>query len=55
MMAFFSIKHRMVEAAAVTLILVVSVIFTVVSYEEVYDLSIIEEETEDKVFDKDAF
>jgi hypothetical protein len=44
MMAFFTLKSRPYEASVVTLILVGSVVFTVISYEEVYDLSKIEEE-----------
>lgn len=43
MAAFFIIKNRPIEASVVTMILVLSVIFTVVSYEEVYDLSKIDE------------
>jgi hypothetical protein len=43
MMAFFIIKKRPMEAMATCLILVFSTLFTVVSYEEVYDLSKIEE------------
>ena len=39
MMGFFVIKKRPTEAMATCLILVVSIIFTVISYEEVYDLS----------------
>jgi len=44
MMAFFTLKSKPYEASVVTLILVGSVVFTVISYEEVYDLSKIEEE-----------
>lgn len=39
MMGFFIIKKRPTEAMATCLILVISIIFTVISYEEVYDLS----------------
>jgi hypothetical protein len=46
MMAFFTIKKRETEAAAICMILVISILFTVVSYEEVYDLSKIEREIE---------
>jgi hypothetical protein len=38
-MGFFVIKKRPTEAMATCLILVISIIFTVISYEEVYDLS----------------
>ena len=56
MMAFFTIKKRPIEACVVTLILVISVFFTAISYEEVYDLSKIDEESEgDKVFNEDSF
>jgi hypothetical protein len=44
MMAFFYIKKRPLEAGVVTLILVFSVMYTAFSYEEVYDLSKINEE-----------
>jgi hypothetical protein len=44
MMAFFVIKKRPSEAMVVTLILVISLLFTVISYEEVYDLSKIDDE-----------
>lgn len=39
MMGFFIIKKRPTEAMATCLILVISIIFAVISYEEVYDLS----------------
>jgi hypothetical protein len=39
MMGFFVIKKRPTESMATCLILVISIIFTVISYEEVYDLS----------------
>ena len=39
MMAFFIIKHKQTEAMLVCLILVASTIYTVISYEEVYDLT----------------
>jgi hypothetical protein len=39
MMGFFIIKKRPTEAMATCLILVISIMFTVISYEEVYDLS----------------
>jgi len=58
MMAFFTIKKREAEAAVICMILVISVIFTVVSYEEVYDLSKIDREIEgnqEAVFNEDAF
>lgn len=56
MAAFFTLKNKPYEASTITLILVVSVIFTVISYEEVYDLSKIEEENQDsRVFNDDAF
>lgn len=44
MMAFFMIKKRETEAMVVMLILVFSTLFTVASYEEVYDLSKISED-----------
>jgi hypothetical protein len=56
MMAFFIIKRRANEALVVTMILVVSIMFTVISYEDVYDLSKIDEENEsEKVFNDEAF
>jgi hypothetical protein len=56
MMAFFIIKKRPLEACVVTLILVISVFFTAISYEEVYDLSKIDDENEgDRVFNDDSF
>ena len=60
MMAFFVIKKRPMEAMATLLILVLSTLYTVISYEEVYDLSKIEEAvslgSEGKmVFNEDAF
>ena len=44
MIAFFYIKKRPIEACVVTLILVLSIFFTVISYEEVYDLNKIEDQ-----------
>jgi hypothetical protein len=44
MMAFFVIKKRPEEAMVVTGILIISMLFTVISYEEVYDLSKIDDE-----------
>jgi hypothetical protein len=56
MMAFFIIKKRETEAMVVMLILVFSTLFTVASYEEVYDLSKISEDNEaEKIFNEDAF
>jgi len=56
MMAFFIIKKKPAEAFAVTLILVICILFTVISYEDIYDLSKIEEENEsEKVFNDEAF
>lgn len=56
MMAFFIIKKRETEAMFVLLILVFSTLFTVVSYEEVYDLSKIDETQEgEKIFNEEAF
>lgn len=46
MMAFFGLKGKQVEALVITMILVFTVIFTVISYEEVYDLSRIDESNE---------
>jgi hypothetical protein len=43
MMAFFTIKKRDAEAMIVCFIFVISIMFTVVSYEEVYDLRKIEQ------------
>ena len=47
MMAFFIIKKKPNEAFAVTLILVASVFYTAFRYEEVYDLSKINEDDDD--------
>jgi len=56
MMAFFTIKKRDSEAMFICLIIVFSIIFTVISYEEVYDLSKIESETDQhRVFNEEAF
>jgi hypothetical protein len=56
MMAFFIIKKRPLEACVVTLILVISVFFTAISYEEVFDLSKIDDENEgERVFNDDSF
>lgn len=58
MMAFFTIKKRDNEAMVICLILVVSIMFAVVSYEEIYDLSKIEIEREDnqeREFNEEAF
>ena len=56
MAAFFTLKNKPYEASVVTLILVGSVVFTVISYEEVYDLSKIDEENKaERVFNDDAF
>jgi hypothetical protein len=43
MMAFFIIKKKETEAMVIMLILIFSTLFTVISYEEVYDLSKIDE------------
>jgi hypothetical protein len=57
MMAFFTIKKKQLEAMAICMILIFSTIFTVISYEEVYDLARIDEEKKDGkyVFNDDAF
>jgi hypothetical protein len=56
MMAFFIIKKREMEAMVICLILVFCTLFTVISYEEVHDLSKINEEKEsEKIFNDDAF
>jgi len=56
MMAFFIIKKRPMEAMTTCLVLVVSTLFTVISYEEVYDLSKIDEVNGGiGVFNEDAF
>lgn len=58
MMAFFTIKKREYEAMAICMILVISVLFTAISYEEVYDLSKIEKEMESNsagIFNEEAF
>lgn len=47
MMAFFTVKKRDNEALVVCLILVLSTLFAVASYEEVYDLTKIEVEREE--------
>lgn len=51
MMAFFAKEDMSSEALACTLIFIVSIFYTVISYENVYDLSAISEELETgKVF-----
>jgi hypothetical protein len=58
MMAFFYIKRRPTEAMVTLLIMVGSIMFTVVSYEEVYDLSKINDvngKTDRQVFNDEAF
>lgn len=57
MMAFFIVKKRPMEAMAICCILVVSAIFTAISYEEIYDLSKIDEGNSgvEKIFNDDAF
>ena len=57
MMAFFVIKNRPTEALVICLILVFSTLFTVISYEEVYDLTKMEKEFDksEKIFNEDAF
>ena len=57
MMAFFVIKKRPTEALVICLIMVFSTLFTVVSYEEVYDLGKLSKESEDAKggFNEDAF
>lgn len=58
MMAFFTIKKRDSEAMVICIIFVISIIYAVISYEEVYDLAKIEEEREDKesrVFNEESF
>jgi hypothetical protein len=57
MMAFFIIKNKPTEALVVCLILVFSTMFTVISYEEVYDLGKMEKEFDksEKIFNEDAF
>lgn len=56
MMAFFIIKKRPMEAMTTCLVLVFSTLFTVISYEEVYDLSKIDEVNGGiGVFNEDAF
>lgn len=57
-MAFFTIKKRDSEAMVICIIFVISIIYAVISYEEVYDLAKIEEEREDKesrVFNEESF
>lgn len=57
MMAFFTIKKRETEAMVICFIFVISIMFAVVSYEEVYDLTKIEPESdkrEDRVFNEQA-
>ena len=44
MMAYFVLKNRQEEAAVITLILVFSILFFSISYEEVYDLSKVDDE-----------
>ena len=56
MMAFFGLKGRELEALIITCTLVATVIFTVISYQEVYDLSKIDESNEiQRVFNDEAF
>lgn len=56
MMAFFTIKKRETEAMVICMILVLSTLFTVISYEEVYDLSKIDDEVDNnKIFNDEAF
>jgi hypothetical protein len=58
MMAFFVIKKRPTEALVICLIMVFSTLFTVISYEEVYDLGKLSKEADDsqeKIFNEDAF
>ncbi len=58
MMAFFVIKNRPTEAMAICLIMVFSTLFTVISYEEVYDLAKIDPDSQgvsEKIFNDDAF
>jgi hypothetical protein len=57
-MAFFVINRRPTEAMVICLILVFSTLFTVISYEEVYDLGKLSKEGadgSDKAFNEDAF
>lgn len=39
MMTFFVIKERPMEASATCLVLVISTLYSVISYEDVFDLS----------------
>ena len=58
MMAFFTIKKRETEAMVVCLIFVISILYAVISYEEVYDLTKIEQEIAEKEhreFNEEAF
>ena len=56
MMAFFVIKDRPEEAMAVTFILIFSMLYTVISYEEVYDLTKIDDEkTGERLYNEEAF
>ena len=56
MMAFFGIKGKPTQAVAIMFILVFTVFFTAFSYEEVYDLSKIDESNENmRVFNEEAF
>jgi hypothetical protein len=56
MMAFFVIKKRPEEAMVVTGILIISMLFTVISYEEVYDLSKIDDEKSgERQYNEEAF
>lgn len=58
MMAFFTIKKRDAEAMFVCFIFVISIMFTAMSYEEIYDLSKIESEAaekDDRNFNDEAF
>jgi len=57
MMAFFVIKKRPTEALVICLIMVFSTLFTVISYEEVYDLGKLSEadDSQEKIFNEDAF
>lgn len=46
MMAFFVIKNRPIEACTIVLVMVISVFYMVISYEEVYDLNKINDDEE---------
>ena len=58
MMTFFVIKERPMEASATCLVLVISTLYSVISYEDVYDLSKMDEvvaQGNQMVFNDDAF